>query len=343
MIDAVDLGHLDRCRRPAIGRPHRAATPAARAAAKEWHHIVVHAEDLTLLVNLSESATSHGPVARVVVMAHLAGTEHWVASVDTVAPDQLVIATDRLDARYGAQTSFAFTEGTYHLRSSSSEHGYAIDLELTPQTPGAMLTGVTLSPDERLSWFFAPRLTASGLVSFGPNTHEVIDALAYHDHNWGHFDWGGDYAWEWISVVNADWSVTASRLMNGARTRITSQFLHLETAAGAVTFRDGEIEAVPTGRRQFDHAPVVPGAMRLLTPSLVEDVPDSMRWRARRGDNQVDLCIEPSAVARLVVPSERAVDRVVVLAEVVGNAELTATVAGNQIRGGGPTILELLR
>ena len=83
--------------------------------------------------------------------------------------------------------------------------------------------------------------------------------------------------------------------------------------------------------------------MRLVTPALIEDVPEMMRWRARRGDQRVDLAINPDAIARLAIPSERAVDRVVVLAEAIGDASLDAQIDGREISGKGHSILELLR
>lgn len=340
MIDVAAMGHLDRCRRPAIARPHRASDRMANVFAKEWHHIVVHHDDLVLLVNLSESETAHGPVARVIVMAHGA---QWWTDVTTAEASDVVIATDRLDARYGPNTRFRFVDGAYQLCVTHPGGRYDIELRLVPQTPGSMLTGVTLSTVEKLSWFFAPRLLATGHVTIEGTSHALTDALAYHDHNWGRFDWGGDYAWEWISVVNHDWSVTASRLMNGARSRITSQYLHIESNLGQCTFRDNEIEVESLGRRRAHDVPVVPGVMRLLTPALVEDVPDTMRWRARRGDQHVNLVINPGAIARLAMPSERAVDRVVVLAEAVGDATLGAQLGDHRLSGSGRSILELLR
>lgn len=155
MIDVDAMGHLDRCRRPAIKRAYRAQDQAATALAKEWHHIVVHHDDLSLLVNLSESETAFGPSARVIVMAHGAD---WSTSVTTAKPSDVVIATDRLDARYGPDTRFSFVDGAYQLRAVDAAGGYDIDLRLVPQTAASMLTGVTLSRVEKLSWFFAPRL-----------------------------------------------------------------------------------------------------------------------------------------------------------------------------------------
>ena len=341
MIAVDAMAHLDRCRRPALERRHRATSASGSALAKEWHHVVVHGPELSLLVNLSESATSDGPVARTIVMAH--DEHHWYTSLTTAAASDVAIATDRLDAHYGQSTRLAFDDGAYHLSASDSTEGYDIDLVLRPQSPASMLTGVTLSRTEKLSWFFVPRLQATGRVTLVGDTTVMTDAPAYHDHNWGRFDWGGDYAWEWISIVADDWSVTASRLLNGSRTRVTSQYLHLETAGEAVTFRDHEIEVASHGRQRFDDAPVVPGVMRLLTPALVEDVPATMRWSARRGAQTLDLRIEPASVARLVMPSERAVDRVVVLAESLGEAQLTGTINGRDLSGLAPAIVELLR
>lgn len=330
------MGHLDRCRRPGFG----ARPPLAGPNAKEWHHIVVHTDELHLLINLSESETPHGSVARTIVMAH---TDRWHNSVITADHHDVAISTSRLDARYGSSTHFWFDGDRYHVRVHDPRSHDSIEIELTPVTSASMLTGVTLSPTEKLSWFFAPRLLATGTAFVGGKRFELRQAVAYHDHNWGRFDWGGDYAWEWISVVHAEWSVTASRLLNLARTRVTSQFLQLENGTDRITFRDAEIQVVSHGRKRRADVPVVPGALRLITPSLLEDIPERMHWQARRGANQLDLELTPESIVRLVIPSERAVDDVVVLAEAVGAGTLDATLNGVPVQGRGHTIVELLR
>lgn len=338
MTAATSLGRLDRCRRPGSSL---VAADRALPGAKEWHHVVIHHQGLHLLVNLSElSGRYDHQTARVIVMAY---TDSFHSAVEVAAPAAVQMKRSTLDARYGANTRWWWEHDHYRLVVHQPDSAIDIDLRLDPLAEHSMLTGVSLSSHERLSWFFVPRLRARGSVTIGADRHEIRSAPAYHDHNWGRFDWGGDYSWEWISGVSDTWSLTASRLLDGARSTLTSQYMHVEHDGRSETFRDAEISTHAEGRLRVDDVPVVPGAMRLITPSSVEDVPERMHWSARRGANRIEALIAPRRVARLVVPSERAVDEVIVLAEVIGRVEIDAMLGGRHIRDSADVVLELLR
>lgn len=369
MIASPSTGYLDRCRRP---------TPGAHVGAKEWHHVVVYTDGLTLLVNLSETHGRYDDgTVRVVIVAHHTldssdgGVDAgWRNAVITASPHEVArrdqtMRSAMLDSPYGASARFWWDHDHYRLViDSSTTHTDAdieVDLRLDPVAVASMLTGVTLAPStyvasaqrvspvEKLSWFFVPRLHATGSVRIDGHGIELHNALAYHDHNWGQFAWGGDFAWEWVSAVGDGWSVTASRLLDRTRSTLRSQFLHVEadTPDGSdpvrVTFRDPEITVTSKGRYRAENVPVVPGLLRLVTPSLTEDVPELMHWSARRGADEVAVSIAPTSIVRLAIPDEVRVDGVVVLAEAIGAATVGGQIGGVSFESDGHSILELLR
>ncbi len=338
MTTPSTIGVLDRCRRPGTALT---GGQSAEAGAKEWHHIVMHDQGLHLLINLSESTGPYDDAAvRVIVMAY---TDSFHSAVEVAVPAEVSMNRARLDASYGAGTRWWWQGDHYRLIVKQPQSDVDINVRLDPLADHSMLTGVSLSARERLSWFFVPRLRATGSVSIGSHRWTLTDARAYHDHNWGRFDWGGDYSWEWVSGIGEGWSMTSSRLLDGARSVLTSQYLHFESDGSTATFRDAEVSTHSEGRWRAEDAPIVPGVMRLITPSSTEDVPERMHWAARRGNNSIEAVVTPMRLARLVVPSERAVDEVVVLAEVVGRIEVDGVLDGRRISGSGDALLELLR
>lgn len=331
------LGRLDRCRRPT---PHRSRHRDGAVPAKEWHHVVVHHPDASILLNLSESVEADGrSIVRAVVMVHHAGG--WVSESLTAEAGEATINPLTLDLRIGNRARLRWADGRYEVRLDCAR--LRLDLSLTPISGPQLLSGGVLSNDERISWLIVPRLLATGSLHCDDVAVELFEAPSYHDHNWGHFAWGGDFGWEWASGTAADWSFTASRLLDRTRTRVSAQYLHVEDDTTSATFRDAEITVEHIGRLGPVVAPVVPGVMRLVTPVSLEDIPQVMIWRARRRDQAVEITVTPTSVARLVIPSDVDATRVVVLAEVFADVHLEATLGDHRRTSSGPGILELLR
>ncbi len=48
-----------------------------------------------------------------------------------------------------------------------------------------------------LGWTVFPRMTANGTIRLGGKRYAIKNAAAYHDHDWGRFNWGEDFGWHW--------------------------------------------------------------------------------------------------------------------------------------------------
>jgi len=93
--------------------------------------------------------------------------------------------------------------------------------------------------DGRVSWLFVPRLRADGWLRIGGQEIRFEGNVAYHDHNWGRFRWGGDFGWTWGAILPSGpddpWSLVFQQMTDRRRLRCLYQALwvwrHDEPAA----------------------------------------------------------------------------------------------------------------
>lgn len=167
------------------------AAPAAAPRApgyKEWHHFIVYADRLRLLVNFSltepryaqPAAAAPGPlVGRLIVMVERAG---WHGDLERFSPAEVVVVPGGLSARFG-ENAMWFENGAYHLRVRLKHQPVSCSLKLTPVTEPVLSNHIQLAPGRELSWLILPRLEVVGHVSVDGRDVTLNGALGYHDHN----------------------------------------------------------------------------------------------------------------------------------------------------------------
>src|SRR5262245_19152644 len=194
-----------------------------RRGHKEWHHFLVHAPGMDLLINFNliddewAEAPGRTEVARLVAIAR---GETWEGDVERFEADEVEVTAGRIDARFGPN-ALRFADGAYRVTVALRERPLTADLEFTPVTRPALSLNQPLTGSRRLSWLFVPRLHATGTVTVGGKAARIEGSPAYHDHNWGHFLWGDDFSWEWGSAHPQDaaspWSLVHVRMVDRAR------------------------------------------------------------------------------------------------------------------------------
>src|SRR4029078_10303778 len=123
-----------------------------------------------------------------------------------------------------------------------------------------------------------PRLVACGEIRVRGKSFQLDRAAAYHDHNWGHFSWGRDFAWEWGYALPEDlrapWTVVYVRLSDRGRVRTYKQavFLWRRTSVARV-FRDTEVDVTLAGLLRPASVFKLPRIMNVLSPGTAVDVP----------------------------------------------------------------------
>lgn len=118
--------------------------------------------------------------------------------VRDIAEDGIRFDTLSADVTLDAGATVRIVDGTYRLRAEVA--GAEVDLTVRPM-PDRFFPPAGLGGPETVSGYVVPALAAvaSGTVCLpgaagGRRCEELVDARAYHDHNWGVWQ---DVAWDW--------------------------------------------------------------------------------------------------------------------------------------------------
>jgi hypothetical protein len=321
-----------------------------RGGHKEWQYFLVNAGAAHLLINFSlqDDPWAVDPrraeVARLTVLVR---SDAWEGGMERFPESEVHVLPGSIDARFGANT-LRFEQGRYLLSVCLREHAVSAELELVPTLRPLLFTNHPLAPGEHLSWVVVPRLEARGTVTLGDRTHHVDGASAYHDHNWGHFRWGGDFSWEWAHALPADaahpWSAVFARMTDRRRTSVRYQSLFLWRSGGAVrTFRDRDIRVLHQGHFQPARRLTVPPEMALLTPGLACDLPARTELSVATGGDSFHLQFAGEELAQVITPGEREPRTVSVLNELSGRVVSHGCIGGEPFELEATGVHELIR
>ncbi len=304
---------------------------------KEWHHFIVTTDDLCLLINFS---FANGAL-RLIVMGTAYG---WTGVVEhhRWADAELRNGTE---LRVGGHR-LSIADDRYELEVRTPE--ITLELVFRPRAQPMVAREHPIGGGRRLSWLICPLMAVDGWVDTTTTRHAVASAVGYHDHNWGSFDWGDDFVWEWGIVYpedpRGDWAAVFSSLMNKARTLTTlEQVLVWHRGDNRLALANGDLEVETMGRRSVAHAWTLPPVMRLVAPGAYGDVPHHLRVHGQRGRDRLELDLDFVDHARLVVPSEREPLGVVSIHECIARGTLSAVVGGEQFGGAARGIFEMVR
>ncbi|MFI5308066.1 MAG: hypothetical protein ACHQ53_11970, partial [Polyangiales bacterium] len=227
---SLSSSNVDRAvRRLDAWRRSPLAEPSEQGSYKEWFHFCVRLPGdrpghLLVNFNVTERSLPSGRVrvARVITLAHVGD---WCGHVESIADGEVCGAAGEIDLRFGA-SSLRLVDGVFELSVRSGPIG--AELRLKPLMLPTGTTSVSFDEGHAMQWVAVARLSAEGEVSIGDRRMQIADAPAYHDHNWGHFRWGADLAWEWGFVhpidVRCPWSVVFVRVSDGGRHVTLNQF-----------------------------------------------------------------------------------------------------------------------
>jgi hypothetical protein len=313
---------------------------------KEWQHFVVHSDAVHLIVNFNvvDDVWSGGQrLGRVIALAR---THRWTGTVVTFSGTDVEVRPGALWARLGPNL-IAFQDGVYLLSVALPSMGLKADLCLRPVSRPFLATNQALDASSQLSWLFVPRLEATGRVAIGSDHVDLAAAPAYHDHNWGRFRWGGDFSWEWGSVLpGADgrWSAVFMRMADRRRTLARRQALYLwRDAEPFAVLRDAAVTFSAVGLFDGPAAITIPAPMRLLASERPSDVPAELVVTGQDGAGRVTVRLAARDHVRVAVPDEHGYDGVTVLHEIRGDVGVDGNFGGEGIAMRGAGVLEVLR
>jgi hypothetical protein len=322
-------------------------------AHKEWLHFCVYGDDVDLLINFSivddvretagpRSHEAHSEHARLTILVR---ERTWTGEVRSFPIRDVAIRAGDVDVRFG-DSFVRYDRGRYRLEACSRDGATRAELELTPVAMPSIVHNVQYGDGPPINWLVVPRLVASGRVRVGDNVHDLDGALAYHDHNWGHFGWGCDFAWEWGYGLPDDrsnpWSLVFVRLSNRAHTRSMMQGVFLWRGHREQrVFRDRELSVRHDGLLRSRRIRKLPPIMGLIYPDLATDIPAALSFD---GDGEGDFVrgrFTTGEVAQVVLPNDRDLG-VTVINEVSGRLMVKGRVRGEELEIDGRAVFEFL-
>jgi len=327
---------------------HWRRSPASAGGApghKEWMHFCVLAPDVEVLLNLS-LMDERGPtveVPRVTLLARCRD-RRWEGGVERC--EHVEVRGGGIRARFD-RSSVEFERGAFQVEAQLRDKPLGVSLNLEPLAQPALTSSIELGAGGTMKWLVVPRLTAFGEISVGDRRIRVHGAPAYHDHDWGRFEWGGDFGWEWSVVLGEQtgvpWTLVLQRITDGPRARVLSQGVllwrgarHLRTLHGT----DFHFEAL--GRKRVGRAIRVPTIMRLAAPGSAADLPALLRASASKGGDTLEVEVEIGDLAQVAIPNDRGLGCTIVT-EASGSARVRGRVRGEKIGFEAPAVAEFNR
>lgn len=316
---------------------------------KEWHHFCLVSQEVQVILNMSlcrhprPLAGMDEQTARVILLV-CENEQGWHGDIDTVPLRDVNTRRGRVDIQFGHNV-MQFEDGAFSLSIALANRPITLICRLKPITYPMIRNKAALG-EGKIDWAVIPRLLATGDITVGQKIYHLQDAPAYHDHNWGHWLWGQDFAWEWGFVLpyqaDVPWSCVFNRVMNRARNDV--QELKVSLWKGKELhrlFMHDEIQVEQNGYLSRDDVAKFPAVMALLAPERTTDIPRSFAVRARRGQDRLDFQFEAGSVAQIIIPNETNLD-VTIINEVSGQINLTAETKGEHFTTQGRGFFEFL-
>ena len=315
---------------------------------KEWHHFILRAGSSHLLINfsLTRDGTGQGQGRVIALACGEDPSSGWRGAVGRAGPAAL--AKDGCDFQLQGQRLRISDEG-WTISLSLPEAAIAADLRVTPAAHAMNAPDQSVGGGRRLSWLVFPRVKVDGRVTIEGRSQELVGVIGYHDHNWGRFSWGDDYAWEWGILWPDDDAIedgiVVSSLQNRARTTASLEQLFLWRGGRSVAaMASPELSVDTFGRHLAPAEATFPPVMSLLEPPTVrQDIPRRLRWGVERSDRALAVDMTVERVARLLVPSETDPLGVLAIFECLVSALAEGHEGGTPWRWEGRGIVELVR
>ncbi len=322
--------------------------PGAPPGHKEWLHFAVHASGLDLLVNFSvvddvrPGAAFGAELPRITTLVR---TDHWSGDIDEFDRRDVSVRGGHVDLSYG-ENFVRFVDGAFEIFVRMRRQPIEVRLRLVPVVLPNQASTLQVPGCPPVHWVAVPRLLASGSVHYRGQRHAFEGALAYHDHNWGYWRWGSDFAWEWGYGVPDDpehpWTLIFVRLTDRRHLTDLAQSVFLWRGARQFRFfRPDELTVQHEGLLAPGAVLKLPSVMALAKSGKATDIPKKLIVSARGPTDHIDFTFTSEDVAQVIIPNDDDLG-VTIINEVSGRIDAEGEVAGEPINIHANTIFEFL-
>jgi hypothetical protein len=321
---------------------------------KEWFHFCIYGDGFDLLINFSLVDELHGappnpgpraPRHEAARLTILVREQRWIGEVDRYPAAEVWAPAGSCEIVMG-DNRMRWGGGVYHLRAKLRDLAVEVDLVLRPVTMPSIIHNVAVRDGPPINWLVIPRLLASGVLRVEGREHRFGDVPAYHDHNWGRFRWGRDFAWEWgfglPRLPSNPWSFVFVRLSDRAHTRVMMQGVFLWRGAREQrVLRGSEFSVTRVGLLRQAQITKMPRAMALIAPGTAIDVPERLILEANTGDTRFTATFTSHEAAQVIIPNDDDLG-VTIINEVAGSLRVRGCCRGEDFTIECPTIFEFL-
>jgi hypothetical protein len=298
---------------------------AASATFKQWVHLAVVDPAIALVANFSALPAPPGPREspvppeprehRLTLLVHAGAL---AGHVRRFPAERCAMPAGRTQLRFD-RNELTTTGDVHQLLLDEPALALRARLTMRAVTSPAVLHNLPLGPLGRLGslrtlgtrsrfhWAVVPRLVATGIIEHAGCVHELVEAPAYRDRNWGSFCFG-DVAWDWGYVTatagGPPCALAFARLMDASRTHVVEQQILVWWGQHLLaSFRDHEVSVACEGA--FDGwMATIPPALALCRPGRATGVPEVVTVTGQSSRGRVELRFTRAATARIVVPNE---------------------------------------
>lgn len=321
--------------------------PGDHARHKEWLHFAIHVDGIDALANFSlvddvrPGVRAGAQLARVVVLVR---DGQWDGDIDQY-DTEVEVCGGRFDIRMG--DNVARRQGDQiELRVKLRHRPVEMELVLSPQVMPNQANTEYVAGCPTIHWLCVPRLSASGRMVIGGKQIAVNEAPAYHDHNWGSWRWGQNFAWEWGYGIPNDskspWSLVFVRLTDRGRlTALTQSLFVWKGPRQHRFFRADEVTVESEGLLRPESLFKLPHVMGLISQGRITDIPKRLRITARGTQDWLEATFTSESVAQVILPNDDDLG-VTIINEVSGSIKAVGLIQGESVNLGGPTIFEFL-
>ena len=313
---------------------------------KEWSHFCAFSDEISIIVNLSlmdHSQYRDGSVQqipRVVILVKTSGG-YWEGDIVQLPSSSVEMGPQQTDIRIG-ESSLRFVDGAYHVTVHCD--ALAAQLRFCPLARPAVASSVRLDRNDRMRWLVVPRLAAEGGIFVGNRSYVLKNAPAYHDRNWGDFCWGGDYSWEWATILPSSLSVPLSlvymRIGDGSRNRTYSQGLMVwEGERSSRVFHGSDIQVKEWGLLQQHCTFRLPSIVNLMVPGKSSGVPGEIEIETRAWSDHLKVHLSVENYAQIGVPNDGP-EGLTLLSEATAQAEVKGRLRGQDVQFRGRSLME---
>lgn len=321
----------------AITGPAGGRADAARYS--EWHHFTFNDDRAGLhgIFNLALSGdvaaggdAGHGAISLVVCERG----RGWHGTMNLYPLEEVRVTPGRVDLAIGAHV-VRLRGGAYHVRGALKDGSVTFAATYVPEASAVRLDNV----GGLVSTFILPRLRVEGVVTLGGRRCELSGATGYHDHNWGHWDWGRDLGWDWGYVIGPPASgrrrgppltLVFGQVTDGSRATARSDLIVAAWEGDRCTqaYLDDAVQMSTAGRHPGE-VPRVPGVLAMLDPAA-PCVPRRVEVCAAEGGDRLQVALSVESAMQFLVPhpSGTGMTRI---SELMGEYAVQGTLGGRDV------------